>query len=519
MADVYRTKAALPVARIPISAVLVVLSSLVSLHGSGTVAIIAICALFCLEGFFLATFTRIIFHDRSLLRAASVMSLISIATYTFLFPYINALELWVDEIQVIRFGQLPLSDIAKTVMREHVAVPPLDYWNMWFWNHLAQRAPVSIMEFVYRIPYMIMHTLSAILIAFSFRNIFPKALLFTDRLLIYLAFCLYFYNPWLLTYSYEVRFYGPMLLGGAVVLYLYYHDKLFEPEYAAIPLLFALNSVYQFIILSPFLLLSLILPTVRKRSITLRIGFLCMALLILPFLFIPASPHGLPATYRIRESLLYLYYFYFDTPWKQIIAAELVVVAIFFRRRSAYLIGVSALMASAVALLNARMNYMFFGAKHFLFTLPFLSMAILELYLIHRSTIFRWIVTSTLLAMFILPFFTHLEQTLKNETMAAKSPMGLKVLFQKSLLDKTDIMVEYGDASEEDISYVKKAISLYSSTYRQIRVREYRFGDGCDAQRKAQRSILYIIPQTSMCADIWNSSVHIFGARVLFPLR
>jgi len=501
---------------IPLPIIGIVACSLLALHGTGIFATSSAAALLCCEVWYISKLIISItknFTERYIIVTASIVSII---TYALLFRYINGLELWVDEIQVIRFGQLPLSRIAQTVLHEHVAVPPLDYWNMWAWNKIASMFPTSVLEFVYRVPYMIAHTLSSIFIVLAYRSVGKKISIFSEIFCVSIVYILYFFNPWLFTYSYEVRYYGPMLLGCAIVVYLYYHDALFDTHNISLQLIFALCSTYHFLILTPFIVLGLLSPRHRIKAVQLLLGTLSLGLIILPFVYIPTAMPQTIAIHRIRESLIYLFFFYFDTVWKQIIVLGLTVCSIFLRKKGLLLLGISAIGMYVVSLLNLRVNYEFFGAKHYLFVFPLFTIAISETMQFRRFAHFSIIAGVAIIALFIPTFYYRLHNMYAQGISLSKSPMGLKYIFERSTQQKSNIIVEYGNANDSDISYAKKAISWYADHYPEIHVREYVLGEGCRYYLTQPSGTLYSIPQADICAGISSGPIEPYGAHVIF---
>lgn len=363
-------------------------AALAGMYGHGSLSAVGASVIFLFELWYAYKFMTAVGGHKER-RVLFSFGYIAVCTYIFFFRYINNLELWVDEIQVIRFGQLPLGSIARTVLTEHVAVPPLDYWNMWIWQHIASVVPVAYAEFAYRMPYTGVHAATALIFAALGRKM-TAAWGWGGAFMMAIGFFLYFFNPLPFMYSYEIRFYAMTLLGAAVVLMLYFQKRLYAAASEPLVLLFCLNSVYQFIILVPFIVLGIMDPATRKKAIILGVATLVMAVMILPAVYIPGPVPGVSAGERISQGLVWLRNFYFDGPWKLYGAYLMIVLLMVFRKQRAVLsIAVSLLYVGVVVSLDNRYNYRYFGAKHFLFIIPFCTVAVMEACAIGKTVLFR----------------------------------------------------------------------------------------------------------------------------------
>lgn len=470
------------------------------MYGHGSLSAVGASAIFLFEMWYAYGFIMAVAGHKQR-HILFLLGYIAVCTYVFFFRYINNLELWVDEIQVIRFGQLPLGNIARTVLTEHVAVPPLDYWNMWIWQHVASLVPVANSEFAYRVPYMGVHVATALVFAMLGRRIAAtqKA---SGTFTMVIGFFLYFFNPLPFMYSYEIRFYAMTLLGAAVVLMLFFQKRLYDATSVPLVLLFCLNSVYQFIILAPFIVLGIIDPTTRKKAIILGVATLVMAVMILPAVYIPGPIPGVSAGERISQGLLWLRNFYFDGPWKLYAAYIAIALLVVFRKqRAVLLLAVSLLYVGVVVGLDNRYNYRYFGAKHFLFVIPFCTVAVMEVCAIGRTVLFRVCVTGVVVWMFFWPFYRHLQKIYAGELLMTKAPMGLKYIFQHAMNRRIGmVIVDYGNASEESVRYYNAAISWYADRYPNVSVTEPGVFDGCTSLRMNPSAVLYSVSGVPDCA-------------------
>lgn len=485
--------------------------------GKGVAAITAIGTIFLFEGWFLFIFLRYIFsHPRRNLLL--FFAFISVSVYAMAFSFINNQELWVDEIQVIRFSRYPLDAIAHYVMTEHTAVPPLDYWNMWVWDKVASLLPVSVWEYAYRIPYMVLHTLTALLLAGICSDIFDKRKDWTDTVMMCAGFLLYAFNPLPFIYSYEVRFYAMTLLGAAVVIALYYKKKLFSPSYYPLVIVFCLNSVYHFFILVPFLVLGMLKSDSRKSAIALYGAVGVAAVILVPFLFVPHAEPGIVASEKITSGLFWLRDFYFDSVWKAYGALLMLLTMMIIRqKRVIFLSGAVLFYIAVIAVLDMKYNYRFFGAKHFLYAIPAFTVLVYEVMRVSRSLIVRIGMLCALTFLFLWPFYSHLNDTYTGKVLIAKSPMGLKKVFQYAADHSVGtVIVDYGNATEEDIQYYELAISWYVPLYSKPKVIYRTDHLGCRVLSQKTSALLYSVTGVPKCGETsdWTVTQLFDGAMI-----
>lgn len=470
--------------------------------GSGVAATLGIGVLLLFESWFVYKFLRhIYFHRRRNLIACIAIS--AAGVYAALFPFINNQELWVDEIQVIRFGRLPLDSIARFVMTEHTAVPPLDYWNMWVWDKVVSLFPISVWEYAYRVPYMMLHTLAALLLALVYCDMIEKRKHWTDAVMIWVGFLLYFFNPLPFVYSYEIRFYAMTLLGAAVVMALYYRNKLFSVPYYPLIVLFCLNSIYHFFILVPFLIAGMLKKETRRNAVLLYSAVGAAAITIVPFLYVPRPDSGIVATERIFSGLSWLQNFYLNPAWKVYAAlSALLILCIVRTKRAVFFFGSALFYIFVVVILDMKYNYRYFGAKHFLYAIPAFTVLVYELMSVARSLVVRIGVVCVLAFLFLWPFYSYLYDTYTGKVLLAKSPLGLKQVFQYvSDHSVGTVIVDYGNATEEDIRYYELAISWYAPLYSKPKI-IYRTGYvGCRVLTQKASALLYSVAGVPNCGE------------------
>ncbi len=486
---------------------LFLLMAILAIHGRGPIGALAIGTIFLFEIWYVFLFFGYVVrsHERRLM--AILILLFALVVYALFFVPINNLELWIDEIEVIRFGQLPLGAIAREVMTKHVVVPPLDYWHMWLWNKVASLAPVSSMEFVYRVPYMLMHIMAATLLAMTFRRILTKGRRWVDAVVLITGFLLYFLSPLPFVYSYEVRYYGFMLLGAAVVITLHYQKKLFALRFFPLILLFCLNSVFHFIILLPFLVKGMMDKQTRKQVILLSGGLALMAVIIFPFLYVPRL--AISAGDTILQSLALLKNIYLEAWWQWAIASVSVLLLILLRRKNAiFFIIAFVVYVLLVVALESAIQYPYFGARHFIFLLPFGTVILYELANIRASTRYKIVWTGIVWLTFLLPFRAYMGNTHAGTWRIPKLSTGLKQVFQYASSHAiAHVLVEYGNTNKEDTWYYDIGISWYADHYPHITTMQYANLESCQIFHESQSALLYVVPDAASCGPMPHTTI------------
>lgn len=302
-----------------------------------------------------------------------VYFLIGILFYFFWSKKIADIEFWGDELGVIYVAKLPFEKIIPFISTNHASALPLDYWNMWIWKFAADLFPVSYREFAYRIPYMFFHLLAAIIFALTVEKESKNK--GGGKIISLLAFLTYFFNPLLLLYSIEVRFYSQTALGATVSLYLFLRKKLFRTPYFIFMLYFCLNSVFQFIILLPLIAYEFI----RKRSDKKEIVF-CFFCLIMLFLtikkiiLIPQPVSHQESIKLIFSALNILINSQFWSLFLKVIFSFLIIVPLFrkhTRPKTLLFSGFISFYILVISLTAYIKGYFDFYVRHYLFVLPF----------------------------------------------------------------------------------------------------------------------------------------------------
>ncbi len=187
--------------------------------------------------------------------------LLGAGIYATLYTNISNLEFWGDEVITIRNVFHPNPTIKGKELElalgipSIIAEPPLNGLILRNWIFKVNKyVNKELYEFWYRIPYMIFHTIAAIVFATLLsRRQKGFAHSFLSRSIYYLVFfSIYFFNPILFRYSLELRPYILSALGSVVILSLYFERQLHKYCFIPLYILFLLNSFSFIIYVIPF---------------------------------------------------------------------------------------------------------------------------------------------------------------------------------------------------------------------------------------------------------------------------
>jgi len=321
---------------------------------------------------------------------------------------------------------------------------------------------------------MVIHTLATIILVLTLNSWFNQAPFWKRVPILITGYLLYFYNPLLLVYSYEVRFYGLLFLGGVIVAALFYKGKLFSPSYFPLVLLFCLNSVLHTLILVPLFVYGIWVRSTRKLALTLLCALAVLSAVVVPNLYIPNALPEIHSSERIIEGLSLLKDLYLDTGWKFWAMVTSIIILSIFRRKNALLLVVASVFYIVVlSVFNNIYNYRYFGAKHFIIILPLCTFALLELFAVTRNFMFRMGVGCVIAIVFLYPFYGHVRAIQDNKLLVSKDPLGLKYIFQYALEKNVQkIVVNYGDATYEEVEYNQISVDWYTQHYTMIELIE-----------------------------------------------
>ncbi len=403
---------------------------------------------FLFGSFFIYLFSQLLYWilNISSWREISIIFLSQLFIVALVFPRINSLELWGDEIGVIELSESPFETISHLVAISHASVPPFDYWIMHLWGGIVGRFDVYYQEFLYRIPYLFYHILATIFFFLILKHeslyLKLKESLTIKKIILITTSLGYFVHPLLFLYAVEVRFYSLAILGVVVTLYLFLTKRLQTTSAIIISGIFCLNSIFQFIIIFPLLVVSLIEKKFRKQAFFALIFHLILLKIIWPRLnmYLPIS--GNESIALIQSSFSNFVANLFVSSLQLTIFSIVVAVYIFKikRKKHQFLISLTGVCLFVIAFSSYHKGYFDFHLRHFIFTLPIILFLLLSfpLRISHR---FPRILILGFMVVFTVPWFISTWYSLGGQNSFSKSLVGAKQIVSKAKRENKTLMV------------------------------------------------------------------------------
>ena len=442
-----------------------------------------------------------------------ILSTAAIATYGLLLRYIDKIELWGDETNVIRIANLPFGDIARSVATSHVAVPPLDYWNMWVWKYVVSL--IETPEVAFRLPYMAYHIAAAVCFALIFTKV-------GNKLVPVVAFLVYFFNPLLFLYSLEVRYYALTALGSTLILFLHINNVLFELRFLPLLLLLGLNSVFLYLLLIPFAFFYVL----KNPKHLIPVGFFAISFFIIyPLLLVS------PQIERSKTLGLIIIAF------KQLITLQLpqtfhvgffvlaVVIAVisksWFQQKLSILVSII-FSVIAISSLAYYKGYFDFFVRHYLFIVP-LIIYFLLIPLKSLSNRYRAIYLLLLLSIFVFPWINYDLNSLKQGNLYSKSPLGVREIYRTTIDNEAALIIapnERSVLSPPVYDFYTSNIIWYSTYYPSVEMLRVKSTDEiCALLEKGQRVVVVnVIGPTACNASPYYRAFESRGLHIIVPI-
>ena len=368
---------------------------------------------------------------QSNVKEIGIIVFIELLIILFFFSRINNLELWGDEIGVIELAEYPFEQISYAVATYHASVPPFDYWIMHFWSKIVNAFDVNYQEFLYRVPYLFYHVLSSLffykILRYELKSSKLKNSPLWAKFILILGPIGYFIHPLLLAYAVEVRFYEMAVLGVAVTLYLFLTKKLTETSSIILSGIFCLNSIFQFIIIFPLLLVNLIDRKLRKTSIIAIIFHLFLMKIIWPRLNM-YQPVATNESLNLIQTSFINFFAYLFSSWLQIALVVFIATVYVFhlkRKKFFFFFALFFFGIFSISFSSYIKGYFDFHLRHFIFTLPIVLFLIFTFPLRISKTLSQ-IVIVTFVLVFFIPWFRKDMALLEGRETFSKSLVGAK---------------------------------------------------------------------------------------------
>jgi len=452
-------------------------------------------------------------------------SAIFLLVYGFFSSYIGNIELWGDEINVIRVAGYDFGSISKIASEFHIAVPPLDYWSMHFWSRVVTVFPVLYHEFLYRIPYMFMHALAAFIFALlvekSARRDSNKQ---EDILVFFLSFVSYLVNPILFLYSIEVRYYALAALGSLIPLYLFVNGKLYSLRYYPLLLLFCLNSVFQFLVLIPYGLYGLVLQSAsRRRGIILLVSLFILLVFIYPTLLIGPGVGKEEPGRLIFSAVHDFWLLQFGWGIQQIGAVAIFICLLTVRRSSLrFLFGVLPFYMISIITIEYTKQYFDFHVRHFIIAIPVLLYLLFLPLVVTRGAI-RHIAIIAIVILFTIPWTQKTNSLITSHKLFSKSLIGSKMLVDLSKKNDANIIFapNTGRPLPDGVyAFFVESAQWYLDTYSSARIIHTQTSEEvCRLLQKNTHLLVYSLTGGVDCLSVGFKKDYLYGSIVYYPLK
>jgi len=475
----------------------------------------------------LAAFSSLfpIVMSRKILAKVVFSTIIFLIIYGFYLQYIVSLELWGDEIGVIQIAGNSFLAIRDKVSTLHATVPPLDYWILHVWKVLVAVSPDKYHEFIYRIPYIIMHGVAAIVFALLVeKSCVGNTSKISTMLLFFLAFITYIFHPLLFPYSIEVRFYAMAALGSVIALSLFMQNRFFSLRYYPLLLIFCLNSIFQFIILLPYIVYGLLYTTIHRRSaIILSVSLLVLFVLIYPLLHIYPGIGYKASSKGILDALSHFRFLQFNSNL-QLVAAGCMLLFEFLRNKNRFslwgLLSILGFYITSVVVLAYTTQYFAFHVRHLVFTMP-LVLYFLFLPLMKTQGTIQYIFMILFAVFFTIPWVQKTNTMITTHDLFSKILMGSKKLAQVSKKNSLDVIITPNTGppalGDEKIHYID-SVKWYLRTYTSAKIVHAKSqNDVCHIVKTDKHFIVYSINDKIDCLSRDFQIQYIEGSIVYLP--
>lgn len=412
------------------------------------------------------------------MRAVLFVIVSSLFVYAAAFQFAGSIELWGDEIGVIRIAQLPLFDIVNAISHLHAAALPFDYWIMWFWNVVVLSLPTEYQEVIYRIPYMVFHIAASLLFAYTIitRLLIPQKKTHSSRrvfrmCLFLCSFFLYFLNPLLFFYSIEVRFYAFASLGSMVALYLYSSNNLLNPRTFFIHLPFLLNSIFHYIVVVPLMLFEEIRTKQHKYFLAFAILVILLFMFIKSSIFIPEPVSSSNFLLLLTKAIFDFVYIQFGQ-LPQIIVGGYIVFLLFIKSSEARrMVFIVLIFIASICGISFYKGYFDFHVRHFLFVVPFVLYALLLP--IKRIFDYKLKYIFLIVVSIVFPLFWsgQIFHRLATARLFSKALKGSKNITTKAMSERSVVLLMPNDPQRMaywDYRFYVDSILFYFQAYPEV---------------------------------------------------
>lgn len=437
--------------------------------------------------------------------------------YTILLPQISALELWNDEIGVIEISRLPFPKISSVVLNTHASVPPFDYWTLAIFKPLFSKLNPHYFEIAYRFPYILYHSISAILFCFIISNRTKN----TSRLNLTsgLAFVTYFFNPYLFFYSLEVRYFALSTLGSLLVLRVLIENLYFDKKLIFLSLVLGLNSIFQFIVIGAYLIIAFGKALFQKdwkealrsnNSHIVLFTHLILGLVLVLRMYYPIPTQNIEMLSQIQFSLREFINMNLQYPIQKALIFIFTITSIFsFKLRKGHKTNLYVLFVAfaglfIISFLSYVKNYSYFGPRHYIFIIPFLLYLVFENISVNKHRFLpKQFIVFCIFSSFTIPWIVRSTNILYHQKYISKDLFGSKKIILKSQESGNKIVFTPNMSSSDSDFYNLSTASLswYAEQYGMNYSMTFSKENGCQIFSENPDSVLVSIGGKLQCNE------------------
>lgn len=375
--------------------------------------------------------------------------------------HILSLELWSDEIFSLKISGNAFQEIAKTALTQSV-IPPYHYWELWFWKALISSSSVTQIEFLYRVPSMVYHTISAIIFASFISSKSSVNSCIWKYILNCIAFLSFYFNPLLFPFALEVRPYAAMVLGSVISLIALDSKEFKETRYVPVQLSMFNLSFFHAISWIPVGIYLSILKN-KKIFVIYVISLVILYISFAPYIRMPDQTTQDVVRNAINRSIHTIVSTFISNNFSLVIL--LISCVYFLLTRTNYLLAVQVFSVWIFSVvLGFMIQYTAFAPRHLILSFPIL---IYILFFPLFSIRIRWyqILLICICTFFTLPWILKTDRMLTNRQFAPKISIGIKdAIFQAQKQDKS-IALEVAPVDADDPLYFTYKYMEYVSLW------------------------------------------------------
>ncbi len=387
--------------------------------------------------------------------------IISILYFIFHRYQILSLELWSDEIFSLKISGNAFQEIAKNALTQSV-IPPYHYWELWFWKILVASNSVDQIEFLYRVPSMVYHTISAIIFASYISSKSSINSRVWRNTLNCLAFLSFYFNPLLFPFALEVRPYAAMVMGSVISLIALDTGEFKANRY--IPVQLALFNLSFFYAIS-WIPIGVYLSILKNKRI-FAVYVISLAILYIsfaPYIRMPDQTTQDVVLFAINRSIHTVLSVFISNHFSLVILLISCVYILHARAKYLLLLQVFSVWIFSI-ILGYMIQYSAFAPRHLILSFPIL-LYFLFFPLFSMKIRSYQIFLICIGIFFTLPWMQKTEAMISNRQFAPKISIGIKDAISKAQKQHKGIALDVVSVTINDPLYFTYKYMEYVSLW------------------------------------------------------